>query len=397
MKLAALPVADLLGRLSPDNPRAIDDEQLDALRRSLRFFDVVEPIVVNERSGRIVGGHQRVRAASLEGLEELPVVWVDLDTPSEKQLNLALSRIQGRWDEAKLGAVLRGLERAGADLSLTGFTAAELARLLEPAASSLGDVDVVPPRPDTPATRHGDLIELGQHRLLCGDATDAGDVARLLGSARPVLMVTDPPYGVEYDPAWRAIVHDSPGLARGRVTNDDRSDWRDAWALFEGDVAYVWHSGLHARVVEESLIACGFEIRAQIIWVKNAPRLSRGHYHWQHEPAYYAVRTGSSARWIGDRKQTTTWFLEHFDNDTGHGTQKPFEAMARPIRNHTLRDELVYDPFLGSGTTLIAADALGRTCYGLEIDPGYCDVIVRRWEQFSGRHAQGWRGGEGGA
>jgi DNA modification methylase len=204
-------------------------------------------------------------------------------------------------------------------------------------------------------------------------------------------MVTDPPYGVEYDPAWRQRAAEQGLLAYatrrvGKVANDDRVDWREAWALFPGNVIYCWHAGRHASSVQASIESSGFEIRCQIIWAKPHFPISRGHYHWRHEPCWYAVREGANASWIGGRDQTTLWEVALDRNvEGGHGTQKPLECMARPVRNH---EGDVYDPFLGSGTTLIAAEKLGRICYGMEIESRYCDVVLARWEQFTGQTAE---------
>jgi len=207
-------------------------------------------------------------------------------------------------------------------------------------------------------------------------------------------MVTDPPYGVKYDPKWREKYDNFKRHAVGKVSNDDRADWKNAYSLFPGNIAYVWHGGLHATTVAENLTACGFALRAQIIWRKQHFVFSRGDYHWQHEPCWYAVKgTGS---WTGDRKQATIWDIENLnplggnskEKATGHGTQKPVECMRRPILNHANPGQAVYDPFMGSGTTIIAAESTGRIAYGLEIDPVYVDVIVKRWEEFTGKKAQ---------
>lgn len=272
-----------------------------------------------------------------------------------------------------------------------------------------GEPDAVPPLPAVPLSQLGDLYELGDHRLLCGDCTIASNVERVLNGCRPHLMVTDPPYGVEYDPSWREKAGvGGTNSAKGKVLNDDRADWRDAWALFPGDVAYVWHGGLHAGVVASSLTHSRFKIRSQIIWVKTRPVLSRGHYHWQHEPAFYAtregepdhwqfqedhdvaayaVRDGATAKWTGGRKQSTVWMIEHVKSETGHGTQKPVECMRRPLVNNSAPGDAVYEPFCGSGTTLIACEMEKRRCHALELNPVYVDVIVRRWEEFTGRKA----------
>jgi DNA modification methylase len=203
-------------------------------------------------------------------------------------------------------------------------------------------------------------------------------VEGLLAGARPGLMITDPPYGVEYDAGWRKEALDPEAEYRlGAVTGDERSDWRQAWALFPGDVAYVWHGSLHAASVARSLEAVGFELRSQIVWVKPRIVISRGHYHWQHEVCWYAVRAGATAGWIGDKRQSTVWEMGGDESvEGGHSTQKPVEAMARGMRNHKGD---VFDPFLGSGTTLVAAENEGRRCWGVEVERGYVGVILQRY------------------
>ena len=206
-------------------------------------------------------------------------------------------------------------------------------------------------------------------------------------------MVTDPPYGVDYDPAWRnraaadgLIGQKKSTRAVGQVLNDNVADWADAWSLFAGDVAYVWHAGTKPGIVQTSLEACGFEVRTQIIWGKNNFAIGRGHYHWQHEPCWYAVR--KSSHWVGDRSQTTLWRIDKpLKSETGHGTQKPVECMKRPIENNSSPGQAVYEPFSGSGTTIIAAEMTGRACCAIEISPAYVDVAVKRWEEFSGKRA----------
>jgi DNA modification methylase len=202
-------------------------------------------------------------------------------------------------------------------------------------------------------------------------------------------MVTDPPYGVDYDPGWRTragLKHNKEKL--GKVANDNRADWREAWALFPGSVAYVWHAGRYASTVQDSLVAEGFDVRSQIIWAKDRFALSRGHYHWQHEPCWYAVRNGP-ANWNGDRKQSTLWQIPAREG-TGfeHGTQKPVECMKRPIENNSSPGQAIYEPFSGSGTTIIAAEVTGRSCHAVELMPQYVDVAVERWQAFTGESAR---------
>jgi DNA modification methylase len=211
-------------------------------------------------------------------------------------------------------------------------------------------------------------------------------------------MVTDPPYGVALEPEWREQAGLNPRTRQGgKFVNDDRIDWSAAWALFPGPVAYVWHAGIYAAEVARGLQSCGFQIRSQIIWVKQHFVISRGAYHWRHEPCWYVVRKGQTAHWRGNRTATTVWEVANLNpfggegaaenETTGHGTQKPVEIMRRPILNHTLSGEACYDPFLGSGSTLIAAESTGRICYGMDLDAKYVDMAVLRWQQFSGKQA----------
>jgi DNA modification methylase len=314
-------------------------------------------------------------------------------------LNLALNKHSGEWDFAALADMLTELHAGDFDLEVAGFSEKELKELMvwRPPNAGLTDEDAVPAAPKVPVSKLGDLIRLGPHRLLCGDSTDKATVARLLAESAvsPNVMVTDPPYGVDYNPAWRNQAARAGKIAfaarrEGKVQNDHRIDWADAYRLFPGDVAYCWHASLFGSPVQQSLERCGFQLRSQIIWPKTRFAISRGHYHWQHECCFYAVKKGSTGHWNGGRNQTTLWHIDAQPEDgakNSHGTPKPTECMRRPILNHTHTGDVVYDPFLGSGTSIIAAETTGRICIGLEIDPVYCDVIVERWEQFTGKKA----------
>jgi len=657
----------------PANARTHDQRNLGAITASLQRFGQAEPLVVHKATGRVIGGNGRLVAMRALGWTECDVVEVDVDEMTATALGIALNRTAelADWDLATLGELLGTLRTEDA-LAGVGFDDDEIDELLAELGLQDGEGeggegiadDPVPELPEVPVSRLGDLWILGEHRVLCGDATNPTDVSRLLAGATPRLMVSDPPYGVSYDPNWRNKAGVSSTKRTGAVTNDDRVDWRDAWELFPGDVAYVWHAGKFCGPVAASLDAVKFEIRAQLIWAKSRFALSRGAYHWQHEPCqppgtlvtlaggerrpieqledgdrvvsynttetiikrrgrairtasreydgdlysveaagrktratdghkfsvrfaasaagkqvvylmrrgtywrvghvtmfhsrgfgvsarmaqeggdeawvialkdnridaavleqiihckygiptthwqlnskhdpsvhrsleqideiyggigldridngarrlladygrkieypfavagdagafsrtkvrevracnlvagmvqvpidpgkgarvewadviavtrapyagpvhsmeverdhhyiadgivthncWYAVRKGSKAHWIGDRKQSTVWQIPSTnDGDaTIHGTQKPVECMARPMRNHDAAE--VYDCFLGSGSSLAAAEHLGRRCYGLEIDPRYVDVTIERWEKLSGKQA----------
>lgn len=384
----------------PANVRKHNEKNLDAIKASLTRFGQQKPIVI-DKSGVVRAGNGTLAAAKALGWAEIDCVETELEGAEATAYAIADNRTAelAEWDEAALTAVLQSLEHEDAALlEAAGFDQRELDKLM---AQNAGEVieDEAPEPPADPVTKPGDLWLLGEHRLLCGDSTKAEDVARLLGDRKPFIMVTDPPYGVEYDPKWRldaGLNKEWQTRAEGKVQNDDLVDWTDAYKLFPGHVAYVWHAGRFAADLVVNLRGAGMEVRTQIIWQKPSLVIGRGHYHWQHEPCWYAVRSGGSAKWCGDRTQSTIWQIKNMhrtqgdvdDGKTIHGTQKPIECMARPIRNHGGKDDDVYDPFLGSGTTLIAAEQLGRKCYGLEIDPGYCDVIVARWEKLTGKKAE---------
>ena len=372
------------------NPRK-NDAAVGRMVASIREFGFKIPVLARS-NGEVVDGHLRLKAARKLGIAQVPVILCDEWTEAQvKAFRLMVNRsvAWADWDEELLSLELIDLKSLDFDLGLTGFEDAELARLLadQDTAAGLCDEDATPVPPQTPISAPGDLWLLGPHRLLCGDATDQQAVSRLLGDVKPMLMVTDPPYGVRYDPEWRKLAGVNNSKRMGKVSNDDRSDWREAWALFPGDVAYVWHGALHTATVARSLEACGFEMRSEIVWAKPSLVMGRGHYHWQHEPCWYAVR--GTGHWNGDRKQSTLWHIENRnqDADTIHSTQKPVECMRRPLVNNSKRGQAVYEPFSGSGTTIIACEKESRTALAIELEPAYIDVAALRWQNFTGKHA----------
>lgn len=374
------------------NARTHSDAQVAEIAASIRAFGWTNPILVDGENG-VIAGHGRLLAARNLGMGEVPVIELAGMSEDERRAYIIADNklaLNAGWDRDLLALELGELEAVGFDLSLTGFEGDELAGLLDAGNPGLTDPDDVPEAPAEPISRPGDVWVMGRHRLVCGDATDRGDVEMALNGVVPHTMVTDPPYGVNYDPAWRerAGLSDGGTVAKGKVLNDDTADWREAWALFPGDVAYVWHGGLHAGTVARSLEAAGFAIRSQIIWDKTRLVIGRGDYHWQHEPAWYCVRKGKVGHWFGDRSQTTVWQIPHRKNDTGHGTEKPVECMKRPIENNSSPGQAVYEPFCGSGTTIIAAEMTGRSCHALELNPAYVDVTIRRWQDFTGEEAR---------
>ena len=356
---------------------------------SISEFGFRQPIVVDARRV-VIAGHVRLLAAQQLRLSEVPIHVAESLSDAQVQAYRLMdnrSHEDSNWDRALLALEMSDLKVQGFDLSLTGFTSPELAALL--ASVSNADPEFVPDTPVEPVTRLGDLWLLGSHRLLCGDATSASDVGRLLGERKPHLMVTDPPYGMEYEADWRnhAIRGSGQpigGRAVGKVANDDRSDWSAVWALFPGDVAYVWHADRKSHLVAAGLESAGFELRAQIIWAKSQFVISRGHYHSQHEPCWYAVRRSGVGHWFGNHSQSTLWQIDKpRKSETGHSTQKPVECMKRPIENNSEPGDTLFEPFCGSGTTIVAAHLTARTCLALEIEPTYVDTSVLRWEALS--------------
>ena len=372
------------------NARTHSDEQVALIAGSIREFGFANPVLVDGDNG-VIAGHGRLLAARRLGIDLVPVIELGhLSEPQKRAYILADNKLAERagWDREMLALEAGELADLGVDLGALGFEASELDALLR--AEPDPREEETPGPPDLPISQAGDLWLLGPHRLLCGSATDPADVTRLVGGVRPHLMATDPPNGVTYDPGWRNRAGLSMTKRTGRVLNDNRADWREAWALFPGDVAYVWHGALHAATVAASLEVSGFAIRSQIIWAKERLVLSRGDYHWQHEPCWYCVRDKGKGYWNGDRRQTTLWSIPSRDQDatTAHGTQKPVECMRRPMLNNSSPGDAVYDPFIGSGTSVIAAETTRRMCLGLELDPAYVDVAVRRWERFTGGTAR---------
>src|SRR5580704_3378146 len=398
------PVAKLVPNAR--NARTHSDEQVTQLAASIEEWGWTIPVLVDEGGG-IIAGHGRVMAAHRLSIEDVPVMvaagWSDAKKRAYMLADNKLT-LNAEWDLDRLAIEIAELRASDFDISLIGFSESEIDDLLKADAGGLSDPEEAPEPPADPVSVLGDVwLLLGKHRLVCGDCTDALVVAKALGGVKPHLMVTDPPYGVEYDASWRNDAvqagrpgkggsgkhHGAPrGRAIGKVANDDRADWREAWALFPGGVVYCWHGGGEAASSQLALESCGFEIRSQLIWRKNNIVISRGHYHYQHEPCWYAVRKGSTGHWNGDRTETSVWDIDKPQmSETGHSAQKPIECMKRPIENNSSPGQAVYDPFVGSGTTIIAAEMTGRACHAIELHPPYVDVSVLRWQNFTGKEA----------
>jgi DNA modification methylase len=392
------------------NSRKIPEPAIDKVAASIKEFGWRQAIVV-DKDGVIICGHTRLLAARKLGLKQVPIHIADNLTPAQVKAYRLMdnrSHEETDWDTSLLGPELEELQSLDFDLELTGFDQHEIDDFLTD--RDLDDrANVAPPVPDHPATKPGDLWLCDKHRILCGDATSAADVARLCGTSAPFLMVTDPPYGIELDSEWRDraglnqhgpaqasyMKHRTEGHQNTSISSDTRADWSEAFALVPSlQVAYCWHASKFTREVLDGLLRIGFVHHQQVIWDKGRTVLTRTHYWFQHEPCWYVRK--KNAPWFGKAgENSTVWTVpspkfimggskeEKFD----HPTQKPLELMRRPIPNHTKRSELVYDPFLGSGTTMMAAEVTERICLGIDLDPRYVDVAIRRWQDFTGQQA----------
>lgn len=385
---------------NPRNWRAHPKHQQDALAGVLREVGLVQSVIISKNSGFILDGHLRVALAVREKQETLPVVYVDLTEAEETLVLATIDPISAMadTDNAKLDALLREVSTSEEAVQTMLGELAEKSGILfglaEPGDGG-DDFDVTPEETGPTRTNVGDLWSIGGvHRLLVGDCTDEANVEQLMCNKIAALCVTDPPYGVNYDPEWRDKhgVQFGDSVASGsRIVGDDSFEWLHCFDFVVFDVLYAWIASTSLIKLQSYLEQIGFDLRYYIVWNKDLSIIGRGDYHWKHEMCLYMVRKSKHSNWQGKRDQKTVWDIPAIHSFAtghnaeewglvGHGNQKPLECMLRPIQNNTQAGEIVYDPFLGSGTTLIAAHRTGRRCYGLETEPRYADVILRRAE-----------------
>jgi len=363
-------------------------------------FGFTNPILVDEHNG-IIAGHGRLQAAQELGIVLVPTITLKGLTEAQRKAYVIVDNqlaLNAGWDLDTLKSELLTLKDVDYDLTLMGFDNDFLNGILQDVEEGKTDEDAVPDAPETPVTVLGDIWVLGNHRLMCGDSTSIDAVDRLMDGQLPNTMVTDPPYGVSLDQSWRDKALGSKALGKGNpniVENDGRADWYDVWAIFAGNIAYIWHASSFTDVVMDSLRRAGFDVKQQIIWNKSVMVMGRSDYHFKHEPCWYAVRKGKTHNWIGDRKQTTIWDAappNHImggskEDKTSHPTQKPAALYEKAFLNHTNAGEYTYEPFGGSGTAIIVCEKIGRRSLTMELDPKYCDVIITRWQDFTGKQA----------
>ena len=386
MEIKELPLKEL--KPAAYNPRKKlkkGDKEYEKIKQSLLKFGYVDPIIVNEDL-TVIGGHQRLTVLKDLDYETAKCVIVDLPKEDEKALNIALNKITGQWDEALLADLLLDLQESDFNLDLTGFEPPEIDDILSNVHDkelSEDEFDVEEELKKPTLSRHGDIWQLGKHRVICGDSTKAETYKQLLDDRKANLVVTDPPYNVDVEET------------AGKILNDNMSDgdfYQFLLSMFtqvenhmETDASiYVFHADTEGLNFRKAFKDAGFYLSGCCIWKKNSLVLGRSPYQWQHEPCLYGWKKKGKHQWFSDRKQTTIWEYDRPKSSKDHPTMKPIQLMAYPIQNSSMRGTIVLDPFLGSGSTLIAADQTGRVCYGIELDEKFVDVIVKRYIEVTG-------------
>lgn len=357
------------------------DSEYEKIKRSLEEFGYVDPVIWNKTTGRVVGGHQRLKVLASMGRTEVECVVVELDEEKEKALNVALNKISGDWDKEKLAVLMTDLDAADFDVSLTGFDAAEIDDLFKDTLRDGvedDDFDVDEELQNPPITMQGDIWLLGRHRLVCGDSTKKETFDKLMEDKKANLVVTDPPYNVDYEGSAGKIKNDN-------MNNDTFYQFLlDAFkntedALAKDGSIYVFHADTEGFNFRRAFEEAGFYLSGTCIWKKQSLVLGRSPYQWKHEPILFGWKKNGRHRWYSDRKQSTIWEFDKPKRNADHPTMKPIALIAYPIMNSSLTNSIVLDPFGGSGSTLIASEQTDRICYMIELDEKFCDVIAKRY------------------
>lgn len=386
MNLQRIPVDRLKpAKYNPRKDLKPGDPAYEKIKRSLNDFGYVDPVIWNEVTGNIVGGHQRYKVLVADGATAIDCVVVHIENPQdEKALNIALNKAVGEWEPKALAELMADLQLSGYDLGATGFDAAEVDDLF----SKVHDKDVkdddcdIDPDEVQPFVQPGDVWMLGNHRMVCGDSTNADDVARLMEDVKANLVITDPPYNVAYESAdGKSIQNDS--MADEKFYQFLLAAFRNmASYMAEGGSAYIFHADTEGLNFRRAFKEAGFHISGVCIWVKNSLVLGRSPYQWQHEPVLFGWMPNGKHRWFADRKQTTIWNFDKPKRNKEHPTMKPIPLLAYPIKNSSAPNAVVLDLFGGSGSTLIACAETDRICRTMELDPRYASVIVERYAAY---------------
>lgn len=365
------------------------DPAYEKIRRSLHEFGYVDPVIWNEVTGNIVGGHQRYKVLTAEGATEIDCVVVHIENPQEeKALNIALNKAVGEWEPVALADLLNDLKLSGYDVDATGFDAAEIDDLF----SKVHDTDVkddecdIDPEQVEPFVQLGDIWLLGKHRLMCADSTRDENIGLLMDGHKADLVVTDPPYNVAVTGKTKdALTIQNDDMEDGKFYDFLLSAFRAIVPhLAEGASAYIFHADMEGVNFRRAFKEAGFHISGVCIWVKNTMVLGRSPYQWQHEPVLYGWLPNGKHKWFSDRKQTTVWEFDKPQRNKVHPTMKPIELICYPIANSSAPGYIVLDTFAGSGSTIIACEQMDRICYAMEIDPKYASAIVERYKEYVG-------------
>ncbi len=371
------------------NPRK-NDQGVDAVARSIKEFGFKVPVILDGK-GEIIAGHTRIKAAKQLGIEQIPCIIADDLTEAQiKAFRIADNKVAefSEWDMDLLEIELQELSEIDFDMSLTGFDDIEIAEMMDIDSGDIAE-DEVPEPPEIPITKAGDIWQLGRHRLLCGDATSVEDVSMLMDGQKADLILTDPPYNVDYE---------GGGANKLKIQNDKMTDGKFLQFLTDsfkqmyehskkGAAIYVFHADSEGYNFRTAFKQADYSLRQCLIWAKNSLVMGRQDYQWKHEPILYGWKDGASHAWYADRKQTTLIEYDRPQKSPEHPTMKPVGLCGYLIRNSSKEGDIVLDPFGGSGSTLIAAEQLSRICYMMELDPKYCDVIVKRYYQLVGSDA----------
>ena len=386
MEIKELPLKDLKPAVyNPRKKLKKGDKEYEKIKQSLLKFGYVDPIIVNEDL-TVIGGHQRLTVLKDLDYETAKCVIVDLPKEDEKALNIALNKITGQWDEALLADLLLDLQESDFNLDLTGFEPPEIDDILSNVHDkelSEDEFDVEEELKKPTVSRHGDIWQLGKHRVICGDSTKAETYKQLLDDRKANLVVTDLPSNLDVEDKAGTILNDN--MSDGDFYQFLLSMFTQVENHMETDASiYVFHADTEGLNFRKAFKDAGFYLSGCCIWKKNSLVLGRSPYQWQHEPCLYGWKKKGKHQWFSDRKQTTIWEYDRPKSSKDHTTMKPIQLMAYPIQNSSMRGTIVLDPFLGSGSTLIAADQTGRVCYGIELDEKFVDVIVKRYIEVTG-------------